>query len=577
MFGLLYMVCSSSIKIRCPSRAPNRRRQDQPTVRSEFAFTDAHPSSSSSPFSSSSRLVTAPAPLAGGITSFRRPLASAPRLLSPPPLLITQLPTVLPWRRPRPPASAGSARRRRPTTAASSASSLSSPDSQLADGLNKNVSELFVECRLYIDGVQFGLPVNTRLESSGPPYCWNELITLCTKYRDLTSLAQLAFTVWDVSSGEGRSVVGGATIFLFNSKKQLKTGRQKLRLWPQKEADGRVPTTTPGKVPRNERGEVEQLERLVNKYERGQIQHVDWLDCLVFGAVDRVKEKECEKLENSFPSLVVEFCSFEHRVVFQESGANFYAPAPVSLSNELVTVWDPELGRTNPSEHKQLKLARSLTRGIIDKDLKPSSNERKFLQRIIKYPPTRAIQADERQVLWKFRFSLMSEKKALTKFVRSVDWSYIQEAKQAVELIGKWETIDVADALELLSPDFKSDEVRAYAVSVLERADDEELQCYLLQLVQALRYERSDKSRLAQFLVNRALSNIEIASFLRWYVVVELHDHAHARRYYSTYDMLEDEMMKMVAREDGDEDGFRLWQSRVYHARQNLLLNYVLL
>ena len=51
-----------------------------------------------------------------------------------------------------------------------------------------------------------------------------------------------------MSSGEGSSVVGGATIFLFNSKKQLKTGRQKLRLWPQKEADGRVPTSTPGKV-----------------------------------------------------------------------------------------------------------------------------------------------------------------------------------------------------------------------------------------------------------------------------------------------------------------------------------------
>ena len=56
---------------------------------------------------------------------------------------------------------------------------------------------------------------------------------------------------------------------------------------------------------------------------------------------------------------------------------NFYAAAPVSLTNELVTVWDPELGRTNPSEHKQLKLARSLTHGIIDRDLKPSSIERK--------------------------------------------------------------------------------------------------------------------------------------------------------------------------------------------------------
>ncbi|GJN09689.1 hypothetical protein PR202_ga27717 [Eleusine coracana subsp. coracana] len=121
----------------------------------------------------------------------------------------------------------------------------------------------------------------------------------------------------------------------------------------------------------------------------------------------------------------------------------------------------------------------------------------RLLQTIIKFPPTRALEVDEKQLVWKFRFSLMSEKKALTKFVRSVDWSdnqrksvsdtskctrisfsgiyificeamntvrsdpndnAIQEAKQAIELIGKWETIDVADALELLSPDFESDE-----------------------------------------------------------------------------------------------------------------------
>lgn len=59
------------------------------------------------------------------------------------------------------------------------------------------------------------------------------------------------------------------------------------------------------------------MERLVNKYERGQIQHVDWLDRLAFSAVEKFKEEECERTENVFPSLVVEFCSFEHRVVFQ--------------------------------------------------------------------------------------------------------------------------------------------------------------------------------------------------------------------------------------------------------------------
>jgi hypothetical protein len=52
--------------------------------------------------------------------------------------------------------------------------------------------------------------------------------------------------------------------------------------------------------------------------------------------------------------------------------------SPISPSNELVTVWDPEVGRQNPSENKQLKLARSVTRVVIDRDLKPNINERKY-------------------------------------------------------------------------------------------------------------------------------------------------------------------------------------------------------
>ncbi|CAJ1931444.1 unnamed protein product [Sphenostylis stenocarpa] len=248
------------------------------------------------------------------------------------------------------------------------------PNSENNAPTENRTSELYVECALYIDGAPFGLPTGTRLESTGPPYCWNELITLTTKYRDLTAQSQLTFTVWDLSHGEG--LIGGATILLFNNKKQLKTGKQKLRLWAGKEADGTFPTSTPGKVPRHERGELERLEKLVNKYERGQIQRVDWLDRLTFKSMDRIKERESLK-NGSSHYLVVDFCSFEHRVVFQESGANFLLPSPIASTNDIVIVWDPEVGKINPSEHKQLKLARSLTRAVIDRDLKPSSNERK--------------------------------------------------------------------------------------------------------------------------------------------------------------------------------------------------------
>lgn len=39
---------------------------------------------------------------------------------------------------------------------------------------------------------------------------------------------------------------------------------------------------------------------------------------------------------------------------------------------------------------------------------------------------------------------------------------------QAADLMKEWAAIDIADALELLSPDFKNHEVRAHAVATLQ-------------------------------------------------------------------------------------------------------------
>ncbi|KAF2555309.1 hypothetical protein F2Q68_00017566 [Brassica cretica] len=288
--------------------------------------------------------------------------------------------------------------------------------------------ELYIECALYINGAPFGLPMRTRLHTTGSPYCWNELITLSSKYRDLTVHSQLAITVskhiaclflWyflcllisesPLVAGMGcflrktEGLIGGATILLFNSKMHMKSGKQKLRLWQGKEADGSFPTSTPGKVPRHECGELERLEKLMNKFERGQIQSIDWLDRLMLNSLDKIKEQEISKHGNSNLYLVIDFCSFEHRVVFQESGANVLITSPIGSTNEFVTVWDTELGKFNPSEHKQLKLARSLDRGIIDRDLKPSNAERKSIQSVLKYPPTRTLSGDERQLSFRER------------------------------------------------------------------------------------------------------------------------------------------------------------------------------
>lgn len=115
------------------------------------------------------------------------------------------------------------------------------------------------------------------------------------------------------------------------------------------------------------------------------------------------------------------------------------------------------------------------------------------------------------------------------------------------------------DALELLGPKYTDRRVRAFAVRRLERADDEvrtikagyqaklsqELLLYLLQLVQALKFEspasptnsirsgRSSTQRrenedpadedsgLSHFLIGRSVANPILGTAFHWYLMIE--------------------------------------------------------
>ena len=71
----------------------------------------------------------------------------------------------------------------------------------------------------------------------------------------------------------------------------------------------------------------------------------------------------------------------------------------------------------------------------------------------------RPLNVEERALLWRFRYSLISEARALTKFLKCVDWGDAQEARQAAHLMQAWAPIAIADALDLLSPDFPNEQV----------------------------------------------------------------------------------------------------------------------
>ncbi|KAG2387755.1 hypothetical protein C9374_001349 [Naegleria lovaniensis] len=202
-----------------------------------------------------------------------------------------------------------------------------------------------------------------------------------------------------------------------------------------------------------------------------------------------------------------------------------------TISTKYQFIDDPEAKQTNLAEEKHLKLSINLSSGLIDTNLKPNATETKKIQKILDYPPLHEMSTEDKSLLWKYRYYLRSNKRALTKFLRCVDWNYLAQQKEAEKLIPQWSEIDTVDALELLSRFFKNVKVvRDYAVKILRKADDAAILDVLLQLVQALRYEvevnsvKLYESELAQFLLERASVNFHVANNLNWYLAVETED-----------------------------------------------------
>lgn len=462
-------------------------------------------------------------------------------------------------------------------------------------------SDLYVTCQVFAEGKPLALPVRTSYKAFSTRWNWNEWLRLPVKYPDLPRNAQVALTIWDVY-GPGKAVpVGGTTVSLFGKYGMFRQGMHDLKVWPNVEADGSEPTKTPGRTSSTlSEDQMSRLAKLTKAHRQGHMVKVDWLDRLTFREIEMINESE--KRSSNFMYLMVEFrcvkCDDkEYGIVYYEKDGD--ESSPILTSFELVKVPDPQMSMENLVESKHHKLARSLRSGPSDHDLKPNAATRDQLNIIVSYPPTKQLTYEEQDLVWKFRYYLTNQEKALTKFLKCVNWDLPQEAKQALELLGKWKPMDVEDSLELLSSHYTNPTVRRYAVARLRQADDEDLLMYLLQLVQALKYENFDDIKngleptkkdnqgsvsesvsnsginstdidssqiitssipsvssppaasktkevsdgenleqdLCTFLISRACKNSTLANYLYWYVIVECEDQDTQQRDPKTHEM----------------------------------------
>lgn len=370
----------------------------------------------------------------------------------------------------------------------------------------------------------------------------------------------------------------------------------------------------------------DELYNNINKFYLGDFKRVEWMDRLTLQKLNDLK------LERSWPFgifvLSIEFPVYEFPIIytdpeFTQNRSNIpcldnfekfndntintvtyknnnnnnnnnntkmknRSNMRISLGDKhesTLKFFDPDQYNYDPIEEKYRRLERASQHLDLEKRIKPTIKKRDYLKRIIEYPPGRELTAHEKGSIWKYRYYLMNNKKALTKLLQSTNMAEESERIEVLELMDNWSEIDIEDAIELLGPHFTNISVRSYAVNRLKKASDQELELYLLQLVQALCFENTSNlayssnseftivndvnnsqsqnflqsvqvtksfsdsvpkskmknrtnnsledsenqipvviSPLAEFLINRALNNIRLGNFFYWYLKSESKD-----------------------------------------------------
>lgn len=344
--------------------------------------------------------------------------------------------------------------------------------------------------------------------------------------------------------------------------------------------DHPFPVCYSAKLPGLTRGEENMI-----RYENGEFPRVPWLDKMVLPTVTS------ELLAGE--SLYVELAPFELPIVYlapthplasRPEPFEDTAQAPAVILNSVtigtnhakfVAEYDGS-DEDDPIEAKYHKLERNINNALLDKEIKPLPQVRDELLRILYKPASMDLTDNEKNLIWKFRYyfsknnadTYTSAALFLPKFLKSLDWDNDYEVDHTFnEILPRYWTVDkihIGDALELLGryfnprhlapvgkvlaqapgADNKPEEdktakiaahvrwVREFAVKRLQLANNDELLLYLLQLVQALRYEAASYGTgddglalpLAQFLIERAVEVPKLGNYLYWYLKVENED-----------------------------------------------------
>ncbi|KAG8005792.1 Phosphatidylinositol 4 [Nibea albiflora] len=136
---------------------------------------------------------------------------------------------------------------------------------------------------------------------------------------------------------------------------------------------------------------------------------------------------------------------------------------------------------------------------------------------IVATDPLHPLSPEDKELLWHFRHECMRD----------------PSVASPVSILFLFSGLDVGLAMQLLDCHYSDAQVRSMAVRKLETLEDDDVLRYLLQLVQAVKFEPYHDSALARFLLKRALRSKRIGHFLFWFLRSEIAQSMHYQQRYA--------------------------------------------
>ena len=154
-----------------------------------------------------------------------------------------------------------------------------------------------------------------------------------------------------------------------------------------------------------------------------------------------------------------------------------------------------------------------------------SNFDTKRIEEIKQNTPFDILNVYDKQLLWDNKYKLAKDPKLLPKLLLCVNYQNPKDVIELKKVLKMACTLKPVESMELLTGKYLHEYIRNYAVSCLQNSSINEIETYLIQLVQGLKYELYHDNRLAIFLLKKSVEYpLTIGHCFFWSLRSEMHN-----------------------------------------------------